>query len=484
MANEKISQLASGGSLQNSDLLVIARGGNNYKIAGSQVVTPSALESYVPYTGATGPVYLGNNSLLASGVYLYQTDPEKTNTVLHAYIGDSLEIGRINFQKGTGSDGSASLLVSAADGNLTTIFDANYQGLDLSVPLITPAYGLRTKDTGNSGNSLVLVSNETLSATRNLNFVVNDSSRIINLLGNLTISGGEGNTLNFITTDDSADITVPSGADTMALLNASQTFTNKIAIDNSFYFANWFDLSKRATFACDSISTGTYRVFAFQDQDGNLALLENTLNQFATTSASALGAKLSGGADGQLFIGKTDGTFVPATLTEGSNVTITNGNGSITIAASITSATWVASEALTGTLDGSNTVFTLSNTPIINSQTIYINGLMQDIGDDYTISGNTVTFVIAPLAGSRPVANYQYGGTPSATWVASEVPSGAVDGSNTNFIMAHTPISGSQAVYLNGLLQTEITDYTLSASTITFVTAPTSGSQVVVNYQY
>lgn len=38
--------------------------------------------------------------------------------------------------------------------------------------------------------------------------------------------------------------------------------------------------------------------------------------------------------DGQLLIGKTDGTLAKATLTAGSNVTITNGDGAITIAAS------------------------------------------------------------------------------------------------------------------------------------------------------
>jgi hypothetical protein len=38
--------------------------------------------------------------------------------------------------------------------------------------------------------------------------------------------------------------------------------------------------------------------------------------------------------DGQLLIGKTDGTLAKATLTAGTNVTITNGDGAITIAAS------------------------------------------------------------------------------------------------------------------------------------------------------
>ena len=48
--------------------------------------------------------------------------------------------------------------------------------------------------------------------------------------------------------------------------------------------------------------------------------------------------------DGQLLIGKTDGTLAKATLTAGSNVTITNGNGSISIAS--TDTTYTAGDGL------------------------------------------------------------------------------------------------------------------------------------------
>ena len=49
-------------------------------------------------------------------------------------------------------------------------------------------------------------------------------------------------------------------------------------------------------------------------------------------------------ADGELLIGKTDGTLAKATLTAGSNVTITNGNGSISIAS--TDTTYTAGDGL------------------------------------------------------------------------------------------------------------------------------------------
>jgi len=41
-----------------------------------------------------------------------------------------------------------------------------------------------------------------------------------------------------------------------------------------------------------------------------------------------------GSAAGKVYIGKADGTFSLANLTQGTNITITNADGSITIAAS------------------------------------------------------------------------------------------------------------------------------------------------------
>lgn len=59
------------------------------------------------------------------------------------------------------------------------------------------------------------------------------------------------------------------------------------------------------------------------------------------------GTGIAGGyANGELLIGKTDGTLAKATLTAGSGVTITNGNGSITVNATGTGGTVTA---VTGT---------------------------------------------------------------------------------------------------------------------------------------
>lgn len=84
-------------------------------------------------------------------------------------------------------------------------------------------------------------------------------------------------------------------------------------------------------------------------------------------------------------------------------------SGGIQLASNILKeADYVCREAPTGTIDGSNKNFVLSSTPIAGSEMVYLNGLLQDLGggNDYTITGNTITFVQAPLAGDKIRVTY------------------------------------------------------------------------------
>lgn len=77
-----------------------------------------------------------------------------------------------------------------------------------------------------------------------------------------------------------------------------------------------------------------------------------------------------------------------------------------------TSATFgmsAVAEIPAGSINGSNKVFVLSNTPIANTQVIYHNGLAVFMGTgDYTMGsdGRTLTFIAAPVAGDKLVAVY------------------------------------------------------------------------------
>ncbi len=61
---------------------------------------------------------------------------------------------------------------------------------------------------------------------------------------------------------------------------------------------------------------------------------------------------------------------------------------------------------------------------------------------------------------------------------------GVGDGSDTTFDLDHTPLSGSLKLYLNNVLLTETTHYSISAATITFVVYPPTGQAITASYDY
>ena len=74
------------------------------------------------------------------------------------------------------------------------------------------------------------------------------------------------------------------------------------------------------------------------------------------------------------------------------------------------------------------------------------------------------------------------------TYVVRESPSGTKNGSNTDFTLAHTPTSGTEMVFKNGILQNAGAgnDYTISTNTITFLTGaiPVATDVLLVTYTY
>jgi hypothetical protein len=68
--------------------------------------------------------------------------------------------------------------------------------------------------------------------------------------------------------------------------------------------------------------------------------------------------------------------------------------------------------------------------------------------------------------------------------ICNEIPSGLINSLNTSYTIANTPVTGTVMVFLNGLLQAPGggLDYTISGTTITFVKAPHTGSDLYVYY--
>lgn len=65
-----------------------------------------------------------------------------------------------------------------------------------------------------------------------------------------------------------------------------------------------------------------------------------------------------------------------------------------------------------------------------------------------------------------------------------EVPSGTVDGVNTDFVLASVPLADSGVkVYVDGLFNRQGSDYTIAGDTITFIVAPATGQLIDVVYR-
>lgn len=72
------------------------------------------------------------------------------------------------------------------------------------------------------------------------------------------------------------------------------------------------------------------------------------------------------------------------------------------------------------------------------------------------------------------------------SFVDMEVPSGAINGSNASFTLAHAPAPASSLhIYRNGILLMAGFDFTLSGSTLTFVAGavPQSGDTLITSYR-
>lgn len=69
-------------------------------------------------------------------------------------------------------------------------------------------------------------------------------------------------------------------------------------------------------------------------------------------------------------------------------------------------------------------------------------------------------------------------------FIDDEIPTGDINGVNTVFVLARSPIDGSLKVYVNGSRMSLTEDYTISGSTITFITAPPTTSIIKCDYRY
>jgi hypothetical protein len=136
--------------------------------------------------------------------------------------------------------------------------------------------------------------------------------------------------------------------------------------------------------------------------------------QFATGSASGTVTSVSVASANGFAGSVATATSTPAITISTSITGVLKGNGTAISAATagtdyMAPSDFITRETPSGTINGSNTTFTLANTPISGTEMVFLNGILQEpgAGNDYTISTNTITYLTAPASGDRLRVTYQ-----------------------------------------------------------------------------
>jgi hypothetical protein len=128
----------------------------------------------------------------------------------------------------------------------------------------------------------------------------------------------------------------------------------------------------------------------------------------ASTARTNLGATTAGG---NIFTVTNPSAITFLRVNADNSVTLLSASAFRT-AIGATGGTNVTRETPSGTVNGSNVTFTLANTPVSGSESIYVNGILQDsgAGNDYTISSGTITFLTGaiPQTGDKVRVSYTY----------------------------------------------------------------------------
>ena len=144
----------------------------------------------------------------------------------------------------------------------------------------------------------------------------------------------------------------------------------------------------------------------------------------------------------------------------------------------------IVKETFSGT--GSQASFDLSDTIVdIDNINVYVDGVYQ-YPSNYTVSGNTVTFVSGsiPASGTDNIHIRHNVTAPTLTEGAAFSTSGSLvgDGATLSFGLGGTPRSSDHTmVFLEGVYQ-EKENYSISGSNIVFTTAPPNGYSIEVKY--
>ena len=154
--------------------------------------------------------------------------------------------------------------------------------------------------------------------------------------------------------------------------------------------------------------------------------------------------------------------------------------GADELASNLTSFT---TDVFTG--NGSATQYTLSETPPnSNSLLVFVDGILQKVTTNFTLSGNTLTFTGAPDTGAEIEIKHLAVRSIIRRAPDFQLDTFTGDGSDTTFTLSNSGVPTNSAfVFVNGSAMKPTTDYAISGNVLTFTSAPANSAVILVRYQ-
>ncbi len=141
----------------------------------------------------------------------------------------------------------------------------------------------------------------------------------------------------------------------------------------------------------------------------------------------------------------------------------------------------------TDTFTGNNstTAYTLSETPPnANSLLVFVDGILQKVTTNFTLSGNTLTFTGAPDTGAEIEIKHLAVRSIIRRAPDFQLDTFTGDGSDTTFTLTNSGVPTNSAfVFVNGSAMKPTTDYTINGNVLTFTSAPANSAVILVRYQ-
>ena len=141
----------------------------------------------------------------------------------------------------------------------------------------------------------------------------------------------------------------------------------------------------------------------------------------------------------------------------------------------------------TDTFTGNNstTAYTLSETPPnANSLLVFVDGILQKVTTNFTLSGNTLTFTGAPDTGAEIEIKHLAVRSIIRRAPDFQLDTFTGDGSDTTFTLSNSGVPTNSAfVFVNGSAMKPTTDYAISGNVLTFTSAPANSAVILVRYQ-